>query len=343
MTTKAITNDAPTASERVGYLGGSDAAALLGLSPWTTPFGVFVQKRGLQTTQRRIDDALQEKFDFGHAMEPVIARAFSARTGLHVALVPQAFLRSEAHPFAAGHLDYTVAVNDTATPHAFLECKNVEYRDKTEWLDPDPEGRNDASIPPYYLAQCDHYFLITGYAEAYLAVLFGGCRLAVYGLRRNPEREQILLEVERRFWERVEHDDPPDFSGNLDDLTLALRARYLKGLTAAEAKKSKAVVQLDKTASVLLERIGALRRAIKTARNEEYATVSALLQHLGGRTGYLHVGEEKWGSLLLQERRFFDDFALRMEHPDICAKYDSKRLIGPVLRLRSDDTSDDAK
>lgn len=331
---------APDVHERVGYIGGSDAAALLGLSPWSTPFSVFAEKRGFAVSASRVDAALQEKFDFGHAMEPVIADAFARRTGLDVrrADTASAFLRNEREPFIAGHLDYVVAATRASPVFAFLECKNIEYRDSGLWGDPD-EQDNATNVPPYYLAQCDHYFLVTGLKECFLAPLFGGCRLLSYRIERAEERLELLHELEVRFWARVQADDPPAFDGSVDDLTRALRTRYLAGVTAAEARKQRKTIQLDAGAADLLDRIGKLRRAIRNTRAEERAATDAFLLLLKGETGQLLVGDERWGSFLLQQRAYFDDFQLRMDHPDLCAKYESKRLIGPVLRLRNDEES----
>ncbi len=333
--TSSETPAAPTVSERQGYIGGSDAAAILGLSPYSTPFSVFVQKMGGAT--RPIDDALQEKFDFGHDMEPVIANAFARRYRFDVFKPSKQteFLRNVTHPFMGGHIDYWVKRYDDEYPFAIAECKNIEFRGP-EWGDPDPEGRNANNIAIYYLTQCDHYMALTGVEYCYLLALFGGCRLVPYLIKRDLDREAILLEAEDRFWRRVQADDPPDFGGSLDDLTLALRTKYLKGVTAAEAKKEKMVLQLSDATAKLLSEIKAHRRVLSREKKEEQAKVGALIRLLEGKTGYLQIGGEKWGSLLMQDRHYFDDFEFKMKHPDLYAQFESERRIGPILRLRKD-------
>jgi len=331
--------DSPSVSDRRGYIGGSDAAAILGLSPYSTPFQVFVQK--VSDERRRIDEALQEKFDFGHDMEPVIAAAFARRTKFDVFRPSKKteFLRNVTHPFMGGHIDYWVKRIEEEYPFAIAECKNIEFRGP-EWGEPDPEGRNAGNIAIYYLTQCDHYMALTGVEYCYLLALFGGCRLVPYLIKRDLDREAILLEAEDRFWRRVQQDDPPDFSGKLDDLVLALRTKYMKGVTAAEAKKEKVILQLSEATSVLLSEIKAHRRVLSAEKKQEQAKVGALIRLLEGQTGYLQIGGEKWGSLLMQDRHAFDDFALKMKYPEIYAEFEAEQRIGPILRLRKDADED---
>ncbi len=325
----------PGVSEREGYIGGSDLAAILGFSPYASPFSVFLAKKGL-APPKRIDPGLQEKFDFGHAMEPVIAQMFAKRTGL-TTILPRgdiAFMRNEEYPFLAGHVDYFVAREGEAV-HAILECKNIEYRGD-EWGEPDPERCNAHLVALYYLTQCDHYMALAKVDLCYLAVLFGGCRLVIYPIHRSADREAVLLAAEARFWKRVVEDDAPDFSGSIDDLTRALQTKYRAGLTAAEAKKAKAVVQLSEQTATLLREIKAARKTVAKAKKEDQAKTAALTLLMNGETGYLRIGDEPWGSLLMQDRKTFDDFALQMEHPELYEKYVRTNRVGPILRLRKD-------
>jgi predicted phage-related endonuclease len=333
--------EAPTVEQREGYIGGSDLAAILGFSPYATPFSVFLQKKGL-AAPKVIGPELQEKFDFGHAMEPVIAQMFERRTRLVVTRPNKAtdFMRSAERPFLAGHIDFWVTTPYAEFPSAILECKNIEYRGD-EWGDPEPLGKCSAHLVAlYYLTQCDHYMALTKVDVCYLAALFGGCRLVVYEIHRSPEREAILIEAETRFWVRVLNDDPPDFSGNIDDLTLALQTKYRAGLTAAEAKKAKANLQLAPETSTLLQEIKQERRKQAKAKKEADAKSAAFVLLMNGETGYLHIGDEPWGSLLMQDRKTFDDFAFQMQHPDLAEKFTVTKRIGPILRLRKDPDED---
>lgn len=328
---------APSVDEREGYIGGSDAAAILGLSPYASPFSVFVQKRG-----ERIDppEGLKEKFEFGHLMEPVIAKAFQRRYPmLKVGDGPPPFMRRDGYEFLGGHLDFSLTRTDDPSqqPSSFLECKNIEFQG-AEWSNSsDPEGRNERNIPIYYLAQCDHYMALCGFNECYLAALFGGCRLVVYPLKRSLEREALLLEAEKRFWRRVVEDDPPDFMGSIDDLTLALKTEYLASVTGKTARKAKAIIQLNEEAIPILSDLRKIRSELRRLKKQERLQTAAFTLLVEGRTGYLQVADEKWGSLLMQSRKSFDDFGLKLKYPEIYEEFEEQKLIGPILRLTGND------
>lgn len=328
-------SDAPQVHERKGYLGGSDAGAILGLSPFASPFSVFADKLGIEVP-RAADARRDERFHFGNAMQPVIIAAFSKRTG--IACADGSFVRNAQHPFIAGHTDF-FSLDDPAV----IECKNIEYRGD-EWGEPVADADNAAVVPAYYVAQCDHYMLACDLPRAYLVALFGGCRLLIYPLWRNAEREAILLEVETRFWKRVEEEDPPALDG-IDDWLAALRSRYLASFTGRQAKVAgkDAVIQLDAALCHLLADIRQARGEIANLRKAERVALGALVIHLQGRTGYLRVADEQWGSLLMQERKRIDDFALQMEHPELYEKYLRTSLMGPVLRLRKESSGGDSK
>lgn len=326
----------PRADQREGYIGGSDAAAILGLSPFSSPFQVFAQKRG-HDIRERIGEELEDKFYFGHLMEPVIAKAFVRKFPEFETIPHPPFARSARYSFLGGHLDFALA-RKGAPVHAILECKNIEFA-SDEWArDVDPEGRNEANVPPYYLAQCDHYMALTELDECYLAALFGGCRLRAYLIRRSADREQILLEAEARFWRRVEEDDPPEFDGSIDDFTAGLRAGYIEAFTrAADAKKAgdKGVIQVDADTLKDLTELQRLRAVINPLKRAEKQRVDSIKAALRGRTGYLYAGAEELGTALMQKRHWFDDFGLQMKNPELHAEFMQDKLIGPILRLKS--------
>lgn len=321
--------ESPGVTERAGYIGGSDAAAILSLSPYATPFQVFCSKVGVEVA-RAPDPAREEKFEFGHLLEPVIAKAFAKRYSIPLRRSPEPFYRGAVRTFMGGHLDFEL----TDDSRVFVECKNIENEYQKDWDAPAASITEDSSsaVPLYYLAQCDHYLDLRDAPYCYLVALFGGCRLRVYRINRSPEREKYLLEAESRFWDRVLRDDPPPLSG-IDDLMVALRSGYLESYTAARAKQAKKAVQLDEVGAALVETAYRARLAAKSAKKQADVAKNALLVHLGGETGYLQVGDERYGSFLVQEREKLDDDALKIAYPEIHAKFIRKAIYGPVLRL----------
>jgi putative phage-type endonuclease len=72
-----MTRDEWLAARRTG-IGGSDIAAILGLSPWRTPLDVYRDK---------VDGAEQpetEAMRWGRLLEDVIAREYAVRAGVRI-------------------------------------------------------------------------------------------------------------------------------------------------------------------------------------------------------------------------------------------------------------------
>ncbi|MGN5479491.1 YqaJ viral recombinase family protein [Cupriavidus basilensis] len=88
-----------------------------------------------------------------------------------------------------------------------LECKNVDgmaYR-FGEWGEPGTD-----EVPEEYLLQCQHYMTVLDYPEWHLAACVGGNKLKTYIILRDTELEEMLIEQEHAFWQRVQSGERPD-------------------------------------------------------------------------------------------------------------------------------------
>lgn len=182
---------------RTQGIGGSDAAAIAGLNPWKSPMGVYLEKVG----EIRGDDEQSEAAYWGTALEEVVAKEFTRRTGLKVRR-RNAILRSAEHPFMIANVDRLV-VGDQAP----LECKTTGARNSTDW--------EDGRVPEHYLVQVQHYLAVTGAPYAYIAVLIGGQRFLHQRIERDDEVINYLVKIERDFWENhVIPRVPPPIDGS---------------------------------------------------------------------------------------------------------------------------------
>lgn len=117
--TRDMSHSAWLEARRAG-IGGSDAAAILGASPWATPLSVWADKQGL-TAEKPDTIAMR----FGRDAEEIVARWFAEDTGKTVARC-NAILQHPEHPFMLANIDRQIRGE-----RAGLECKAVERR-KTE-------------------------------------------------------------------------------------------------------------------------------------------------------------------------------------------------------------------
>ncbi|MDA3500757.1 MULTISPECIES: YqaJ viral recombinase family protein [Acinetobacter] len=191
-------------------IGGSDVAAILGFSPYKSPYQLWLDKTG-----RSEKKAQNESAHFGHLLEDVVAKEFSRRAGLKVQRVTQQ-LFLEDHPWAIGNIDRAVINPEISgnvrfkdgalTTDQLLECKTAsEYMSKLFG----EEGSDQ--VPDYYLTQCLWYLMITGCQIIHLAVLIGGNKFRMYRIERDEDLIQSIFEQVKSFWfNHVIADVPPD-------------------------------------------------------------------------------------------------------------------------------------
>jgi putative phage-type endonuclease len=184
---------------RMQGVGGSDAAAALGLSPFKTTYQLWAEKTG-QLPAEDLDDV--ERVRFGNLLEATIALEYSRRSGVKVRR-RNGLLQHPVHPWMIANVDRLIDGKRCG-----LECKNVDgmaYR-MGDWGEPGSD-----EVPEPYLLQCAHYMCVTGYPEWHLAACVGGNRLVVYFIHRDPVLEEMLIDGEHDFWQHVEARKAPEF------------------------------------------------------------------------------------------------------------------------------------
>ena len=177
-------------------LGGSDAAAALGESPWLTAYELYLEKTGAVPPREE-----SVRMRMGRRLEAVIANEYAHVYGVRLRRRHQV-IRHPEHDWMFASPDRLIEGQ-----RAGLEAKAVDpmaYRFGT-WGE-----ENSDEIPAHYLFQCVHYLACTGYERWYLAALVGGYTLRRYVVERDSELIELLIEREHEFWRRVERREPPE-------------------------------------------------------------------------------------------------------------------------------------
>lgn len=195
-------------SARPRGIGGSDVAAILGLSPYKTPVQLWAEKVGKNNLPQRQGLELR----FGQHLEPLVAQEYERATGLHtVAHAGPIF--HPVHDFMFASVDRLVinssdevaVANGVVKANRVLECKTASVFNRSEW----GEVGTD-QIPAHYLLQCAWYLAVTGCERADIAVIIGNADFRVYTLLRAPRLEALLISHATRFWqENVLSGSPP--------------------------------------------------------------------------------------------------------------------------------------
>lgn len=176
-------------AERRTGIGGSDAAAAVGLSKWKSPLELYLDKRGELETEEN------EPMRWGNLLEPVVRQEYANRTGRTV-VVPPGIIRHPTVQFALMTPDGIVDESRV------LQVKTARTSDG--WGEP-----GTGEIPQEYLLQVNHEMFVTGLPVADVAVLVGGSDFRIYVVDADPDLQKMLIEQETEFWARVQAENPP--------------------------------------------------------------------------------------------------------------------------------------
>lgn len=267
-------------------IGGSDAAGIVGLSRWTSPFSVWADKTG-RAAEKEDTEAMRQ----GRDLEDYVARRWMEETGKRVYRLP-AMLYHPKYPFAHADVDRMVMGEN-----AGLECKTTFSLDLKQF--------NGVEFPVQYYAQCVHYLAVTGADRWYLAVLAYGRGFFTFVLERDQAEIDALMAAEADFWKLVEQDTPPDADGS-EATSAALREVYpISEHTTADLFGRDTVLReymrLKEDKKALDTRIGEIENTIKADMGEAE----------NGLCGSFHIS---WKS---QNRQTFQAKEFAKDHPDI--------------------------
>ena len=176
-------------------LGGSDAAVVLGISPYNSALELYHNKRGtVFPNPKAPDEGLQFIFDYGHTVEDLVVQEFCRRTGA-VRVRETRMFRHKTYPYITANPDAILRFPDGRL--SVLECKTTIGFNRDIW-----KGN---SCPPQYVPQCNQYLCVLDddrIKEAYIACICGNTLNDFYSavLERDPEVEEAQIDAEREFW-----------------------------------------------------------------------------------------------------------------------------------------------
>lgn len=198
---------------RKNGIGGSDAAAAVGLNPYMSPLELWLIKTGRDTNLPCPDPQdTSEPIYWGSLLEPIVAASYTKQTGNKIRRV-NAVLQSPTVPFMLANVDReVVGCRDVQV----LECKTAGEFGARLWRD---------GVPEYVQLQVQHQLAVTGRQAADVAVLICGQKLEVHRVVRDDLLIARLIELEAAFWRFVETDIPPPADGS-DSADRALRCLY---------------------------------------------------------------------------------------------------------------------
>lgn len=307
ISTTGMTREEWLEARRSG-IGGSDAATVVGMNPWASPYSLWADKTG-RLPEKEDTEAMR----IGRDLEGYVAERFEEATGKSVRR-RNAILTDPEKPWAHANID-----REIVGERAGLECKTTNVLNLKMY--------KGGEFPDNYYCQCMHYLGVTGWDRWYLAILVVGSGFFVFTLERDEDEIKLLMDAEKAFWDTyIVPDTPPDVDG-AKPTTDAIGQIY------ADTNKGETVtLRLD---PALLDMIDALKQQKKNIQ-EQLDNIENIIK--------LEMGNSEIGSAAAgykvtwkpQTRTTFDHKRFAAEHPDMDLKDYYKSSTSRVLRIRKD-------
>lgn len=194
ITKQATANHEEWLALRHKYIGGSDAAAVVGMNAWVSPYSLWAEKTGrLPGFEGNLAT------EVGTYMEDFVAQKFAQETGKKVRKCNLSWFNDQ-YPFAIANIDREIVGED-----AGLEIKTTSELNTKKF--------KGGEYPANYYCQCMHYLAVTGKKRWYLAVLIGNREFKWFTIERDEDEIKALMDAEAAFWEQVKTDVPPVADG----------------------------------------------------------------------------------------------------------------------------------
>jgi putative phage-type endonuclease len=216
-----LTHDDWLALRRTG-IGGSDAAACMGMSSYGSPLTVVMEKTGRYTPP---DISDKEEVEVGNLLEAFIRREMVGqyirkKLDIEVEVIdPTHMYRNNERPWQIINPDGFLIVDGRT---AGLEIKTGSSYQLKHW-----GGRDGDLVPDEYGCQVQHYMAGTGLDEWWTFGLIGNVRVLRI-MKRNEEFIQRLNAAEADLWEIVKLNDPLYFplpGGTDGDMDALMQSR----------------------------------------------------------------------------------------------------------------------
>ena len=173
-------------------IGGSDAAAALGMSPWKSPWQLHHEKVGTVAG----DDEQTEAMYWGSVIEPVVRARWRADH-------PQHDVDHSNIMYVHDDDDWKLANTDgLIDDDGVLEVKTANARVAYKF--------DDGNIPDDYLIQGVWYMHVLDRDYVVFAVLIGGNDYRVVRIERDYNVEELVCADVADFWADVQAGRPPD-------------------------------------------------------------------------------------------------------------------------------------
>lgn len=266
------------------YIGGADAASVVGLNDYQSPYSLWCEKRGVTPP---FEGNLRT--EVGTFLEEFIAKKFEQETGKKVQNCNFTMI-NDLFPFAVADIDRKV-LNENAG----LECKSTSALNLKHYRNGD--------YPARFYVQCQHYMGVCGFDKMYLAVLIGNSDFKIFEIERDEAEISALMDAEKQFYGYMQSsEEPPANAVDVESIELA------------HPSSNGASIELFGQQNIMREYLE-LKERIAALEKEADSIAATLKQDMGdaekGTDGQFVC---TWAN---RTRTSFDKKAFQKDHPNI--------------------------
>ncbi|MGQ4513628.1 lambda-exonuclease family protein [Streptomyces sp. DW26H14] len=250
----------------------TEIAAVMGLSPWQSPFSLWHKKAGLKTPPFESNPAVE----WGVRHEPTVAAKYADEH-------PEIRL-SETGTWRHREREWQRATPDRIAESCLSHDRLLEVKTATVDLGWGEPGTDQ--VPIHYRCQVIWQMDVLGYRRTDFALLVGNCDYREYTVEYDETDAKLMREAAERFLDTVCRGERPAIDGadatyqtirvqpdgreDVDvEIPLEVAARYEVAQQQASALKA----ELTAAKSDVLDRIGNGYRAVLDGRRIAYRTV----------------------------------------------------------------------
>lgn len=264
-------------------LGGSEIAAVIGLSPWESPFSLWHRKAG--NVPAAADNPAME---WGRLLEPVVRDKFMREHG-----ITRMIRGTYVHRTLPWMLANPDGLYRDGHRRALVEIKTTARADG--W---GPAGTDE--IPVHYACQVRWYLGVLGIDRATLAVLIGGSDYREYVIEQDVDDLRYMVDAGREFMASLESGQQPDLDGSyatyaavrqmhpdIDGTDIEVDPDIAAEWLVSKAAHDAAQADYRRASAELMTAMGTARNAIVTDPDSLEVTRIAWRQSSRGSDPYL--------------------------------------------------------
>lgn len=291
---------------RLNGIGGSEAAIVMGLSPWRSKLELWTEK-----VTKNIIKRDSPVMSWGRKLEPVVRTEYAEKTGRSIVPIISQRTRPD-YPFMIANIDGLI-IDDpngkvSECGQGVLEIKTKSAFERWE------EGWEEGKPPIYYTIQLQHYLFVNDKKWGSFAILdLGKMQLIHFDVERNEDLIELIVKEEEKFWNSVINKVKPEV-----DASKAC-SEFLKTYYSKSEKITLNIIE-DEDATKWALQFRDAKLQMKLLKDQELEAKNHLMEIVGSAERATGNGYNiSWKAP--KDKKVFKLELFEKEHPDLIGQY----------------------